>query len=413
MRVELITTGNELLIGHTINTNAAWIGEQLFSLGISLQRHVTAPDGEVLKEVFADSLERSDCVIITGGLGPTSDDLTRDYVAELLNLEMIQDEQAVRSLEAFFAKRDRDMPADNYKQTLCPVGAEILENHMGTAPGLWFPEVITGKYNCAIVLLPGPPIELKPLFIDEVMPKLKSRLIGSEETHYKELRFMEVGESDFHQVLDDKFAAIADLEVGYCSRLVEIDLRLLGSQEAIAQAAKLAQAAFTSYYLSDTKQSIEALVIEKATQAGKTVSVAESCTGGLISHRLTNIAGASAVIKQNWVTYCNQAKHDSLGVSNTSLECHGAVSEQVAQEMAMGALTKATADYGIGVTGIAGPDGGTEDKPVGLAYIGLAQKDSNGDVTASVIKVYSPRSRESFKQVVSQKALFALYKAIS
>jgi len=412
VRVELITTGNELLIGHTINTNAAWIGEQLFSLGVSLQRHVTAPDGEVLKSVFAESLERSDCVIITGGLGPTSDDLTRDYVAELLGLEMIQDEQAMRSLEAFFAKRNREMPVDNYKQTLCPVGAEIMENHMGTAPGLWFPEVITGKYNCSIVLLPGPPMELKPLFTQEVMPKLKSRLIDSEKTHYQELRFIDVGESDFHQVLDEKFASINNLEVGYCARLAELDLRLLGSQEAIFQAAKLAKTAFASYYLSDTKQSIEALVIECATKAGQTISVAESCTGGLISHRLTNIAGASAVIKQNWVTYCNQAKQDSLGVSATSLDCHGAVSEQVAQEMAMGALTKAGASYGIGVTGIAGPDGGTEDKPVGLAYIGLATKNEDGNIVSSVTKVYSPRNRQSFKQVVSQKALFALYKAI-
>jgi len=404
MRVEVINTGTELLLGGTTNTHAAWFGRELFKLGLRIERQITVPDGEAIREALVEAIERADVLLITGGLGPTSDDLTRDITAEVLGIELMEDEAALRSLEAFFAKRGRVMADSNRKQAQVPVGADVLPNANGTAPGLYIPPRINGRSQCAVFLLPGPPRELYPLFHDEVVPRLRA-LSGIEFAQpVLELKFTGIGESDFHQAVDAKLASIDGLEFGYCAHIGEVDLRLIGPVEAIETARGIVLESFAPYLISDDGSSMEATVIRLLTEQHKTVATAESCTGGLISKRLTDVPGSSAAFTHGYVTYANAAKIEMLGVSPATLEANGAVSEEVAAEMAAGALARSGADIAVAVTGIAGPDGGTEDKPVGTAWVGVAVKGRQ----ATAFRVFHPRNRHDFRDSVSQAALEAV-----
>ncbi len=400
MRIEIINTGSELLLGTTVNTHAPWMGIELFKLGLRVQRQTTVPDGEAINLAMTEAMERSDVVIVTGGLGPTSDDITREAAAEVLGVELITDEAALRSIEAFFAHRDRKMAEDNKKQALNPVGGDILPNPNGTAPGIYTPPRMSGDRLCALFLLPGPPSEMRPMFEIEVEPRLRSLAGTNEDHHVQVLRFTGVGESDFHAKLDKELMTIADLEVGYCARTREVDLRLIGSKKSTKQASQLALSTFPGMCFSQNGESLEEIVVKLLDQQGKTISMAESCTGGLIAHRITNVPGASEVFTHGFVTYSNPAKQQLLGVSATTLEQHGAVSEAVAMQMAEGALAKAQADIAVSVTGIAGPGGGSEDKPVGTVWIGIATATSS-----KAIKKFTPYGREIFKQATSQDAL--------
>jgi nicotinamide-nucleotide amidase len=344
---------------------------------------------------------RSDALLITGGLGPTSDDLTREIVAEALGLELHQDEQALRTLEAFFAIRNKPMVAANLKQALVPTGADVLPNPNGTAPGLYLPPRINRLSNCAIFLLPGPPRELYPMFYNEVAPRLRSLSGCSDVASVCELKFTGIGESDFHHGIDDKLAAIPGLEYGYCARMGEVDLRLIGNDQVISAARELVLDKFSECLVSDDGSSLEATVIRLLRKKSKKLATAESCTGGLIANRLTNVPSCSEVFTHGWVTYANEAKMNQLHVSAKMLEKHGAVSEEVARAMADGALKESGADYALSVTGIAGPTGGTEEKPVGTAWLGLAVRGGN----TQTLKVFHPRNRKDFKQAVSQSAL--------
>lgn len=404
MRIEILNTGTELLLGNTVNTHAAWFGRELFMLGLRIARQTTVPDGEAIREAITESVERADVLIVTGGLGPTSDDLTREITAEVLGLELITDEAALRSLEAFFALRGRPMAPSNLKQALSPVGADVLPNANGTAPGVYIPPRLNGRSSCAIFLLPGPPRELYPMFHAEVVPRLRA-LAGVETVHEAlELKFSGIGESDFHQGIDAALAEIPGLEFGYCARIGEVELRLIGSPAAIEAGREIALGRFGDFLISDDGASLEATVVRLLTEKGLTLATAESCTGGLISNRITDVPGASAVFTHGFVTYANAAKVSVLGVSPVDLEAHGAVSETVACQMAVGALQASGADIAVAVTGIAGPDGGTPEKPVGTAWIGVAVKGE----TATAFKVFHPRNRLDFKLSVSQGALDAV-----
>lgn len=404
VRIEILNTGTELLLGNTLNTHGAWFGRELFKLGLRVQRQTTVPDGEAIREAFVEALPRADALIVTGGLGPTSDDLTRDICAQVLGAELIEDEAALRTIEVFFSSRGRPMADANRKQACAPVGSDILPNPNGTAPGLYIPPRLNGCSNCAIFLLPGPPRELYPMFKAEVVPRLRA-LSGVEFCHEAlELKFVGIGESDFHQGIDERLARIPGLEFGYCARVGEVDLRLIGDLAAREAGRVVAVESFLEHLVSDDGSSLEKTVIDLLAAGSKTLAVAESCTGGLISCRLTDVAGASAVFTHGFVTYSNQAKIDLLGVSASVLEAFGAVSEEVAQEMAAGAMRVAGADLAVAVTGIAGPSGGTPDKPVGTAWIGLASRGG----TPQAFKVFHPRSRKDFKLSVSQSALDAM-----
>ena len=400
MKIEIINTGSELLLGSTLNTHGAWIGNELTTSGLRVQRQTTVPDGNAITPALQEAMERSDAVIVTGGIGPTSDDLTREAAAEVLGAELITDEAALRSIEAFFSHRDRKMAEENKKQALNPVGADILPNPHGTAPGIYAPPRMSGDRLCALFLLPGPPGEMKPMFHNEVVPRLKSLADVREDQQVCVLRFTGIGESDFHSSLDDSLSQINPLEVGYCARPAEVDLRLIGPMDSIIQAIDITLSAFPDECFSHTGEELEEVVVKLLAGQGKKLSLAESCTGGKIASRITDVSGASEVFTHGFVTYSNLAKQQLLGVNKILLETHGAVSKEVAIAMAEGALARSRADIAVSVTGIAGPTGGTEYKPVGTVWIGLATPEKR-----LAIKKLHPQGREYFKQATSQNAL--------
>lgn len=408
MHIELLTTGTELLLGTTQNTHGEWVGQRLFSLGLRLGRQMTVPDGPPVVDALREGVARADVLLVTGGLGPTSDDLTREALAEVLDLEMIEDEAAVRTIDAFFASRGRPMAEANRKQAMAPVGADILANPNGTAPGLYVPPRLSGEHQCGVFLLPGPPREMYPMFEAEVVPRLEA-LTGIEAPpDIVELKFVGIGESDFHQGIDDKLEAVEGLEHGYCARLGEVDLRLIGESAVVEAGRKIAEEAFARNLVSDDGATLEEVIVRTLNGQEKSVATAESCTGGLIANRITNVSGSSDVFGYGFVTYANEAKRDLIGVSWDDLLEHGAVSEPVARQMAEGALRVAGSDIAVAVTGIAGPTGGSEEKPVGTVYLGLALA---GEET-KVIRQFHPRSREAFKWTVSQSALDLVRRAL-
>jgi nicotinamide-nucleotide amidase len=409
MRIEVINTGTELLLGNTVNTHAAWLGRELFKLGLRIARQTTVPDGDAIREVIMEAVGRSDVLIVTGGLGPTSDDLTREITADVLGLELITDEAALRSIEAFFALRGRPMVEANLKQALIPVGADVLPNPNGTAPGVFVPPRMNGLSNCGVFLLPGPPRELYPMYHAELVPRLRAMAGVEIVNDVLELKFTGIGESDFHQGIDARLAEIPELEYGYCAHIGEVDLRLIGNPDALARGRDIALAQFKPFLISDDGSSLEATVVRLLAEKGMTLATAESCTGGLISNRLTDVPGASAVFTCGFVTYANAAKSGLLGVLPETIETHGAVSESVACQMAEGALHVSGADLAVAVTGIAGPGGGTQEKPVGTAWIGLAARGGQTEA----FRVFHPRNRHDFKLAVSQAALEAVRRKLA
>ncbi|NJM38117.1 MAG: competence/damage-inducible protein A [Akkermansiaceae bacterium] len=404
VRIEIINTGTELLLGNTLNTHGAWFGRELFKLGLRISRQTTVPDGDAIRDSLAETLQRADAVIVTGGLGPTSDDLTREITAEVLGLDLITDEAALRSLENFFALRGKPMVDANLKQALCPVGADILPNPNGTAPGIYVPPQLNRKSNCAVFLLPGPPRELYPMYHQEVAPRLRA-LAGVEAAHEAlVLKFTGIGESDFHDGIDAKLAAVPGLEHGYCAHIGELDLRLIGNRQALEKGREVTLDRFEPFLISDDESSLEKIIVSLLAKRRLKLATAESCTGGLIANRITDVPGSSEVFTHGFVTYANAAKSDLLGVSPSDIETQGAVSETVARQMAEGALRVSGADIAIGVTGIAGPSGGSDEKPVGTAWIAVALQNEGTES----FKVFHPRNRKDFKLSVSQSALEAV-----
>ena len=401
VRIELLTTGTELLLGTTQNTHGAWIGQRLLRMGLRISRQVTVPDGRAVGDAMEAGLAEGEALIVTGGLGPTSDDLTRESLAEVLGLEMIEDEAAMRTIEEFFASRQREMAPANRKQAQAPVGADILANPNGTAPGLYLPPRLSGSFNCAVFLLPGPPRELYPMFEAEVVPRLRA-LSGIEDVpDFLELKFAGVGESDFHQGVDEQLEVIDGLEHGYCARPGEVDLRLMGSPCAVLEARRLVEKSFGQELVSDDGSVLEEVVVRKLMDQGKTLAIAESCTGGLIASRITDVPGSSEVFHYGFVTYANQAKRDLIGVIGEDISEHGAVSEPVVCQMAEGALQRGDAELAVAVTGIAGPAGGNKEKPVGTVFLGIAERGRE----TRALKQFHPWGRDVFKRQVSQSAL--------
>ena len=408
VNIEIINTGTELLLGNTLNTHGAWFGRELFKLGLRISRQTTVPDGDAIRDSLEEAIGRADAVIVTGGLGPTSDDLTREITAEVLGLQLITDEAALRSLEGFFALRGKPMVDANLKQALCPVGADILPNPNGTAPGIYVPPRINGQSNCAVFLLPGPPRELYPMYHAEVAPRLRA-LAGVEAANEAlVLKFTGIGESDFHDGIDALLAAVPGLEYGYCAHIGEVDLRMIGDLTTLEVGRKITLDRFGSFLISDDESSMEKTVVRLLKERRMSFATAESCTGGLIANRITDVPGASEVFTHGYVTYANQAKTDMLGVVASDIETHGAVSEVVARQMAEGALKASGACIAVSVTGIAGPSGGTEDKPVGTAWIAVAARSG----PTEAFRVYHPRNRKDFKLSVSQSALDAIRKRL-
>lgn len=416
MKVEIITTGAELLLGSVINTHQQWLSSRLTELGFDVVRHTTVSDkAEEIKSAVAEALERADIVITTGGLGPTSDDRTRDAIADLACKKLIFDEKVAAHIREYFTSRKREQPQSTNIQAYVPEGATVLHNHFGTAPGLIIevekPEN-TRKKTILLIMLPGPPRELRPMFENQVIPELKKRFVNENYT-CKILRTTGIGESKVEEIISDHLKSLIDegLVIGYCARPGEVDVRLeargTNSSEIVAKAEEIIRQNLSNYIYGEGNETLEYVIVRILTEKKQILAVAESCTGGLVANRITNVPGASVVFWGGIVSYANEAKMKVLGVSENSLRSFGAVSEQVAREMAEGLKRLSGADYTIAITGIAGPTGGSAEKPVGTVFIAVATPK-----TTIIRKNFNPYDRETFKNVTSQQALEMLRREI-
>jgi nicotinamide-nucleotide amidase len=396
-RLEVLNTGTELLFGSVLNTHLSFLAQQLFPLGLRVQRQATLPDGSVIRDAVLESAARCQIILITGGLGPTTDDITRETVAELTNRPLYYDDSIFQKIRARFQRRGLQLSERVSRQAYVPEGAVVLANDFGTAPGLYIP---AGNGMPHLFLLPGPPRELVPMFTTYAVPILRG-LVPLNDLHARIFRTTGLGESYVEKMVGEKLLAIPGLELGYCARMGEVDLRVVGSRIAVNAAEKIIRAALQQYIISEELKELEEVVIELLREKNATLVVAESCTGGLLADRLTNVPGSSAVFLEGSVTYSNEAKARTLGVPVELFSSVGAVSKDVARAMAEGALKRSGATYSLSTTGIAGPAGGTPEKPVGTVYIGLASQYQD----TWVEKLFFPTDRQSFKRICTQHAL--------
>ena len=373
MIAEIVCVGTEILMGNIVNTNAKYIAENLAILGISNYYQTVVGDNEArLTETIKLALSRSDIVILVGGLGPTEDDLTKEVAAKCLNKEMSLDERAWNEIKNYFDKRGLKLTDNNKKQALVPEGALVMYNPNGTAPG-----IIMEDEGKTVILLPGPPLEMIPMFDDQVKPYLQTK---SHCAIYSTMvKMCGTGESIVATEIDDLIHSDNPTVATY-AKTGEVHVRVTGSAEDEKAAKKLVKpvvkelkARFgAKIYTTDENVTLEESIVDLLAKNDLTVATAESCTGGLLAGRIINVPGASEIIKEGVVTYSNKAKRHRLSVKKSTLEKHGAVSEQTAREMVKGILALTKADTALSVTGIAGPDGGSEEKPVGLVYIGCS-----------------------------------------
>jgi len=412
LRVELLNTGSELLLGSVRDAHLFWFGRELFPLGLRIARQSTVPDGAPIRDALLEAFDRTDVIIVTGGLGPTTDDITRELAAELLGRKMLPHPETLERIQERCRRRGFAFQPRMERQAMAPEGATVLPNDNGTAPGLYLPAVEGISWSSPhIFLLPGPPRELQPMAIAHVLPVLKElaqRHSGGVTQECRIYKVVGMGESMVEAKIGLELSNRGDLEVGYCARPNEVDFRLIGPREILDQVEPSVLAVVGDYLVSGDEKSMEEIVVHLLVERGMTLVTAESCTGGHLANRLTNVPGASKVFLEGFVTYSNQSKSDLLGVDYGLIEAHGAVSEQVVRSMAEGALQKSGARYAIATTGIAGPDGGTLGKPVGTVWIALAEE---GEVTEAW-KETIPADRITFKQVVSQSALDRLRKRL-
>jgi nicotinamide-nucleotide amidase len=412
MKIEVINTGTELLLGNVVNTHLAFLGQELFPLGLRIDRQVCVPDGPAIREALIDAFPRADIVIITGGLGPTSDDLTRDIAAELLGRALEVDPDALAALTNYFGRLGRQIDARISRQAQVPAGAVVIHNAHGTAPGLYLPAAPLGAGQSPhLFLLPGPPRELRPMFVNQVAPMLEKLLpADAPRPGCRIYRTVGLGESVIEAMVGPALEAIEGLEIGYCARIGEVDVRCIGSAELLERAEAVIVPALGASILSREGESLDGVLVRLLIARKQTLAVAESCTGGLLSSRITDVPGCSAMFLAGLTVYANSAKAAVLGVDPGLIERCGAVSEEVAAAMATGVRRVTGADFALTTTGIAGPDGGTEAKPVGTVFIALEGPDGQ---PPTVERHFYLTDRETFKRRASQAALDLLRRALT
>lgn len=409
MRAHLICSGTELLLGQTVNTNATYLGRELAKLGIDLYTIVTVGDNLArLSEAIRQGGKGADLVLVSGGLGPTEDDITRDALAKALDIPLVHHEGARQVVGRFFQSRGKEIPEVNSRQFVAPPGARILDNPFGTAPGIYYEHRET-----TYVLLPGPPRELIPMFENELLPLLKEQA-GGMVTLSRVLKVAGIGEPAAEEKIKDLLHS-ANPTVAPTVKRGEVHLRITakapGRQAALAliePVEREIRQRLGEYLFGRDEETLEEVVAKLLRRQGLTVAVAESCTGGLLAHRLTNIPGSSGYFQLGTVVYHNRWKEELLGVPGEVLQKYGAVSRETAEAMARGIREKAGTSIGIGITGIAGPCGGTADKPVGLVYLGL---DWQGQV--SVWREQWVGSRQDIKWSSTQWALVKLFQHLN
>lgn len=381
MQAVLVTVGDELLIGQVVNTNAAWIGEQLNAVGVHVGRHVAvADDVDAIRKEVGRAYEEADLVVVTGGLGPTHDDLTRAALAECFGAELRFDEVVYERIRARYARRGR-IPDSNRALAMVPEGFDVLPNPVGSAPGLWRRDE---ERERIVVVLPGVPQELRALVRGEVLPRLR---------RHRTLRVIEqrtlltagIGESSLQEQIGDVAARLdRHLRLAYLPGTSGVRLRLTATgndratvRERLNALERVLRERIGSYVYGTDDDTLEGIVGQMLAECGLTIATAESCTGGLLANRITDVPGASSYMVGGVVAYSNHVKIRELGVNEAVLEKEGAVSETVARQLARGARDRLAADIGVSTTGIAGPTGGTPEKPVGTVWIGYA--DAAGD----------------------------------
>lgn len=371
MTVEIICVGTELLLGNILNTNAAYLAEQSAGLGLSCYYQSVVGDNRArLAEAVRTAVGRSDIILMSGGLGPTQDDLTKETVAEVLSLSLVEDENTRQRIARYFEKKGMEVTDNNWKQAQVPKGCLVLDNENGTAPGMI---VEVGGHH--IILMPGPPGELKPMFENSVRPYLQKFTTGV--IFSQTVKICGVSESLVETRIEDLLAGQDNPTIAPYARQGEVHLRVTAKAADEKEAKKLIKPIVRELkarfggdvYSTDADTTLEKSVVDLLLAANLSVTTAESCTGGMLAGRLINVAGISESYKSGYVTYSNKAKRHMLGVKKSTLAKCGAVSEKVAGEMARGAALFTKSDVAVAVTGIAGPDGGTKEKPVGLVYI--------------------------------------------
>ncbi len=400
MRAFLLNTGTELLAGDVHDTHLAFIAREIFPLGLRIEERRTVGDGAAIGETLKELFPRVEIIFVTGGLGPTSDDITRDVTAELLGLKLEESAELLESLKRRLKVRGIKWVQSIARQAQVPDGAQILPNENGSASGLYLEANINPEIASPhVFLLPGPPRELQPMFRDHAMSILRSIVKGPPPVQRRFYKIAVKGESVIEERIGKKILAIPGIELGYCARPGEVDVRIIGEPAALEQADKIVRAELGDAVFTDDDRALEEVLVKLLTDKKQTLAIAESCTGGLLANRITNVSGSSAVLLAGYVCYANEAKIDILGVDPQLVEQHGAVSEKVARAMAEGARKRARSTYALATTGIAGPAGGSSEKPVGTVYVALAS-----DRETKVRKLFFPSDRETFKQLVAQFA---------
>jgi nicotinamide-nucleotide amidase len=391
IKAEILAVGTELLMGQIANTNAQYISARLPDVGIGVYYHSVVGDNhERLKTALGLALSRSDLIIMTGGLGPTQDDLTKETVAEVLNRRLTPHQESLERLRSFFERLKRPMTENNLKQAQIPEGAIIIRNKNGTAPGC-----IIEENDKVVMMLPGPPSEMRPMFEETVIPYLEERSGSRIVSRF--LRIFGIGESAMEEAIKDLIENQSNPTIAPYAKEGEIALRITArypkdktSEDIITPVEEeIRKRLGIKVYSSDNK-GLDEVVADMLIKSCTTIAIAESCTGGLISARITEIPGISRVFNRGIISYSNQSKAEDLKVKQGTLEKFGAVSRETAIEMAAGVRNLSGTDLGLSVTGITGPDGGTPEKPVGLVYVALAYRD---DVECKELRLWGTRNR--------------------
>lgn len=402
LTAEIIAVGSELLTPFRTDTNSLWLTDKLNGVGVEVKlKTIVGDDDARLEETIRDALKRSSVVILTGGLGPTEDDITRKIAGRALGRRLLLDEKVLDEIKAKFLHWGRKMPDINARQAMVVEGAEVLPNPNGTAPGMFFEH--EGRI---VVLLPGPPREMKPMFDSHVLPKIAERA-GGVCVARRVLRVAGLGES----AVDERIAPVytqyknPQTTILFNNTEIEIHLTAQGKTEQDAELLLDGLSGQIEERMGDSifafrGETMEEVVGLRLAVGGFTLAVAESCTGGLIAHRLTEVPGSSNYFMEGIVTYSNEAKTRLLGVPSEMIERHGAVSSEVAEAMAEGVKARASTDFGLAVTGIAGPGGGTPEKPVGLVYVALSD-----DAHTEHRRIMLPGDRNLIRWRASQAAL--------
>ena len=375
MRAEIISIGSELVSGQSLDTNSQWLSRELSDLGISVALHTTL--GDTLEDhvaVFRGAGERADLVVVSGGLGPTQDDLTREALAECAGVGLVEHPESLAAIAAMFARRNRAMTERNRTQAFFPEGARPLPNPVGTAPGIWM-RIGRAAFAC----LPGVPSEMKLMFREQVVPRLRQDGFVERIIVHRKINLFGKGEAEIESQALDLTIRGREPEVGITAHDATISFRISAAaatedeaRSLIEPTARLIYERFGSLVLGEGSADVPDALMAELVRTGATLATAESCTGGLIAHMITALPGVSPFYPGGLVSYANDAKIGLLGVPRSVIEAHGAVSAEVAAAMAEGVRNRFNADIGLSTTGVAGPTGGTAEKPVGLVYLGLS-----------------------------------------